>query len=582
MTGDWPTSIGHMTVRWVGDADEAHLPATHLRLERLIGEVDLRPPGMLPGEVLIIAHLRGLPPLTDMVRLSRVWVDGIRMQLADLYHRARHPARGTVPPDTVSVLFADEAELLLCLTRDGLAARAGEHWYWRRVLAPGALRTPGETLSAAWAAYAGALPAVVARLAPDEIRRIAWTLRPAGIAQVVRALHAQFRLPDEVLAVLAEHTTAPPEEMPAIAEAPWTRWCPPGWDYIPPQVELLLGLAAALYHAPAYARTLDFARQTVAWFQAAQRMAPDLTGPAPHPAPAARATEPAVLAPKAAGIDPVGNEQSLSAPADVRTEPRLQLELGGFETRLGGVLYLINLLAWLDLPQGWPGDFASHVSGWGLVEALARGLLAEQHASYAADPLWPALAELDRRAPGDPIAPDWLVRDAFRLPVTWLARFGAAAQAWTMVQGGERLALIDTVGGYLVADVPLAGRDPDEAVTAELEPYHAAGLAVTWTWGAVWPDHTLSPDVSTALGPGLGRWLADTVGFVHDLLARALGPDLTPAQMLCEPGQVMVSQTHVDLFLSLEQIQLPVRRIGLDQDPGWVPDLGFIVLFHYG
>jgi hypothetical protein len=48
-----------------------------------------------------------------------------------------------------------------------------------------------------------------------------------------------------------------------------------------------------------------------------------------------------------------------------------------------------------------------------------------------------------------------------------------------------------------------------------------------------------------------------------------------------QPGRVLVSRTHVDVVLALDQIDLTVRACGLDQDPGWVPHLGRIVLFHF-
>jgi hypothetical protein len=44
---------------------------------------------------------------------------------------------------------------------------------------------------------------------------------------------------------------------------------------------------------------------------------------------------------------------------------------------------------------------------------------------------------------------------------------------------------------------------------------------------------------------------------------------------------VVVSRTHVDVLLRLDQIDMTARRCGLDQDPGWVPTLGRIVLFHF-
>ena len=48
-----------------------------------------------------------------------------------------------------------------------------------------------------------------------------------------------------------------------------------------------------------------------------------------------------------------------------------------------------------------------------------------------------------------------------------------------------------------------------------------------------------------------------------------------------QPGQVLVSRTHVDVVLGIDQIDLAARSAGLDQDPGWVPHLGRVVLFHF-
>jgi hypothetical protein len=44
---------------------------------------------------------------------------------------------------------------------------------------------------------------------------------------------------------------------------------------------------------------------------------------------------------------------------------------------------------------------------------------------------------------------------------------------------------------------------------------------------------------------------------------------------------VLVTGTHVDAVLRLQDIDLAVRVAGLDRDPGWAPQLGRIVLFHF-
>jgi hypothetical protein len=64
----------------------------------------------------------------------------------------------------------------------------------------------------------------------------------------------------------------------------------------------------------------------------------------------------------------------------------------------------------------------------------------------------------------------------------------------------------------------------------------------------------------------LRRWLAD-----HDV----------PASAFTRPGRVLVSHTHVDVVLDLELVDVTARASGLDQDPGWVPSLGRVVLFHF-
>ena len=54
-----------------------------------------------------------------------------------------------------------------------------------------------------------------------------------------------------------------------------------------------------------------------------------------------------------------------------------------------------------------------------------------------------------------------------------------------------------------------------------------------------------------------------------------------PATVFAQPGRVLVSHTHVDVVMDLETVEVAARASGLDQDPGWVPSLGRIVLFHF-
>jgi hypothetical protein len=52
--------------------------------------------------------------------------------------------------------------------------------------------------------------------------------------------------------------------------------------------------------------------------------------------------------------------------------------------------------------------------------------------------------------------------------------------------------------------------------------------------------------------------------------------------VLACPGSIFVTSSHVDLVMDLDDISFSVRRAGLDVNPGWLPDFGRVIQFHYG
>jgi hypothetical protein len=142
-------------------------------------------------------------------------------------------------------------------------------------------------------------------------------------------------------------------------------------------------------------------------------------------------------------------------------------------TALGGVFALVHVIERLELP----GD--DDIGPWGVLEALARGLLDE----VPDDALWALLAEI-------------------------------------------------------------AGREPHAPLRAAL-------------------------------------WLADTLPAVRAWLAETLEVDDPVAELLVRSATVHATRTHVDVVMALDAISLPVRRAGLDADPGWLPSYGRVVRFHY-
>ncbi|MDI1476562.1 hypothetical protein [Polyangium sp. y55x31] len=51
--------------------------------------------------------------------------------------------------------------------------------------------------------------------------------------------------------------------------------------------------------------------------------------------------------------------------------------------------------------------------------------------------------------------------------------------------------------------------------------------------------------------------------------------------VVCRPGRIGSTRTHIDVVFDLEAADIRVRRTGLDLDPGWVPWLGRVVRYHY-
>src|SRR5947209_8282433 len=130
MTAAWnrqQTSIGHVTLRYQGTGAESNLAALRVHTERLLGSIDLQPPG-LPSSALLIVRtlqaqkLQSLPGSAPHSSQPQ-WVEHLRTQMATLYRTAVRPALNPVSPAATSVIFVDAAEMLACLTRDILNGR---------------------------------------------------------------------------------------------------------------------------------------------------------------------------------------------------------------------------------------------------------------------------------------------------------------------------------------------------------------------------------------------------------------------------------------------------------------------------
>ncbi|HSN76452.1 MAG TPA: hypothetical protein VL334_15355 [Anaerolineae bacterium] len=607
-------------------------PALRMALSRLLAGADLRPPGLSPQAVLIVRSLADPQPgrMAAGLRAGRVqaaWERAAQQRLADLQRRAARPALGPAPPDAEAVLFADESELLACLARDVSHGVAGQRWWWRAWL-----RSAGR--SGWWSGNDGWAACLVQQLVQRP------HLTPAVLAHLHRWEDAVALLnlltPAQARAVLhAMLQGRGLAGLPGDPSLPIGSSPPPPWLTVASlstasardlgrERQALLGLALDLAARPQMVASAGYQRRLYAWWQAAgQESASSATGVGVQDGPgaptlagdagahanemaalgkvaipgddadlgvvaAARLEQPAIpgtavtsAAPKGAGFaQPAVGDSHLqvqepgmarsSKPADLGSdaafgpfeaaasaEPAIASPLwpaDGVPTRLGGVLYLVNLMAALDLPacceRGW--RLASGVGPWGLLHALGWELLGQE--AVAGDALWPALALLDGRPAHE--APGWrLPRSrprrwpAFELPAGWFKDLGFdTAQTPTQPTG------FDT------AQTPT-----QPTASAHYLRWQAAGLGQSYR-------------------PLLARWLALALPFIDLRLRLALGlpAEASPAAaLLALPGQLYVTATHVDLVASLEHISLPARLAGLDRNPGWLPDFGRVVTFHF-
>jgi hypothetical protein len=708
------TTIGHLKAHYSGAQEGFNMTVLRLRVERLLSNIDLHPPGLSSGAILIVRKLDNPAPVgvsTSLQPVQANWQELLRNQITALYAAAARPALGAVPLNAPSVLFVDPGEMLTCLTRDLLNGQVKEHWYWQQVLRD-VLRTPGVALDALWCEQATCTPTILASLRPAELFSAITHLTPLAVKQVIHSLHESFDLPPAVLGVLASgeqeggpRTYAVPdtkvmEKEPAARLPPWEQWLPSVLlPALSSEARYLLGLGLALHHAPAFARSSRFATRAVRWLQTEREKRsymPDRARSLSEGSSAPGAGEQETSLPLQDNTDPqlvllpkkeervrawsndidVGHaleqqalpsveeqpllahdrDSSLAAMEDmpsrssivldkrsgeeaaslsqVTRAPRQEVLLAsspqaqqplsssvplqldaqearefvfdawkalptdGVFTHLGGVLYLINLLTWLNLPHSWDDDgtFAEQMSGWAIIEALSRGLLGDLHEQYTSDPIWHILALLDEREPGTPIAVgDMPVGDkSFRLPTSCLRRYGPAV--WSAFQDDEHVLLYDDAAGFLIADVPLRDRSFFEVAHAEVEMYCDHGLEVGWHLGSpevfqkfsgsVIPPTSAERKIPAYLADDVLWWLGRALGFVRYLLARTLGesfdkPERLAELLLCRRGQLVVSRTHIDLHMSMEEINIAVRRAGLDRDPGWVSDLARIVYFHF-
>ncbi len=80
--------------------------------------------------------------------------------------------------------------------------------------------------------------------------------------------------------------------------------------------------------------------------------------------------------------------------------------------------------------------------------------------------------------------------------------------------------------------------------------------------------------------PELRRFLHFVLPYARWRLQRALNGTRLQ-EILLRAGTLYVTRTHIDLVMGLKQVSVAARLAGLDANPGWVPELGRVITFHF-
>lgn len=432
---------------------------------------------------------------------------------------------------------------------------------------------------------------------------------------------------------------------PLQAAAPWEQWYPP--EFVPPDLTreraCLLGLALGLYHHPIEVRSDIFLQSVHDWWMDAQvtdRQMKEHTffterdtnlHPGQNVFDSSREGTPSkeniseLVVKKTAtdnqlssvlnesnaennfpriknlpsvnphdfisqkGVEhPTGKPKSTST-GDQRAKKETDMCLEeGVVTKMGGLLYLINLMKHLNLPACFEEEWglANKVGSWGVLELLGRSLLGQDNKTLAKDPMWRILASLDGREPDKLPGEAFLGGNSFRLPKQWLDQTDDFKNSkWNWAAKYKRLRLWSEKR-FLLIDIPHCSASPLAQAKDELKGYsdRAKGVDLLRKPFDQAPVQYLSGYFIEGLNSNLIRWLSMVMSYIRFRLNQALNQgsseeiNLAKALILYQ-GRLYVTATHVDLVINLNDISLPIRKGGLDFDPGWIPEFSRVVKF---
>jgi len=251
-------------------------------------------------------------------------------------------------------------------------------------------------------------------------------------------------------------------------------------------------------------------------------------------------------------------------------DAEMQYQVQAVETKYGGVFFLSNAALALGLYADFtrPLDRGLDLSFWDFLALAAVDLSGP---AVRSDPLWPLLANLAGRKPGQRPGADFIPPREWRMPLDWLLPFAGDAADWTWAVDDKRLVVLHPAG-FVVLDLPRTETSAEEQLHVELARYEVSGFGreTRCRRGPVTP---------------LARWRSWVMLYLGRRMALALSDARwrrACRQLLSLPGRIECDAERLEVHFSLERLPVAVRVAGLDRDPGWIPAAGRDLRFYFG
>jgi hypothetical protein len=257
-------------------------------------------------------------------------------------------------------------------------------------------------------------------------------------------------------------------------------------------------------------------------------------------------------------------------PIATHNDAEMRHQAQAVDTKYGGVFFLSNAALALGLYADFtrPLDRGLELSFWDFLALAAVDLGGP---AVRRDPLWPLLANLAGRKPGQRPGADFNPPREWRMPPDWLLPFAGNAADWTWTVDDKRLVAFHPAG-FVVLDLPRTETSAEEQLHVELARYEASGFRRETRC----PRSPVTP---------FARWRSWVMPYLGRRMALALGDARwrrACRQLLSLPGRIECDAERLEVHFSLEQLPVAVRVAGLDRDPGWIPAAGRDLRFYFG